>query len=417
MELLILVAVGLGAWLLWRTVRSRPEETLTSQVSWYGVTEDHADRNSPRDELAKLGIEIKVSAEPSRPDLGQLTATGAQQWLLNPKSIFPLTLASVERATADEFKRLLDGMFETGPYDCEQELVPLLATSNAHIAEVDQYVAEFRPKYQQAIERLRQASSEWPSASEKDREDLLAGFRKTAIQQLLVRPDCDLEVLFEYEPSDATIDDELIRRYGFENLQVYLRHGSKLDKVHTIPADHRSRVVFDNLVKLGLAIRGHDIAVESLLSKLTLKEMTELVSDIPHPTFTRKAKAVELLKNEPTIRERLGKHISFRELFQLQPMPAEFRHIRLEELSRSWAHAGEVAALLSRTYWSSGWETLNRTRFADSGYSWIKGWEIHGAEHCCPSCEAHAGKTYASRSRLRVPLHIGCNCRLESLTS
>jgi len=345
-----------------------------------------------------------------------MVEAGPSSWMLNPKSVFTLTISTEEKSVAEQFKTLLDNIWDSGPYKTERDLVPLLAQTNARVAEVDAYVTEFRPKYLAAIERFKRESSEWANSSEKDRQDLLATFRSKGIEQLNIRPDCDIETLFEREPQDATVDDALIAAYGFDNLQLYLRYADKLDKVHTIPADHASREAFEDLVKLGLAIRGQDIPVETLLSKLTLKEMADLAADLEHPSFTRKAKAIEFLSKLPNIRERLGKNTAFRELFQLKGLPEQFSHIPLAEVAGSWAHAAQVATLLTNTYWSGGWETLNNRRFEDEGYSWIKGWQIQDAEHCCPFCEVHAKKTSTKRSQIKIPLHIGCKCRLNSIT-
>lgn len=92
---------------------------------------------------------------------------------------------------------------------------------------------------------MKAQSAEWATATEKDREDLEAGFREQVIQELEVRLPCDLEVLLENQPGDITLDDPLIDTFGFDVLQTYLQYVGKGDKVHRIPADHYHRQRFE----------------------------------------------------------------------------------------------------------------------------------------------------------------------------
>jgi hypothetical protein len=418
MEFLFAAVAAFAGWVIWRAVRN--SDAMSDARPAVG---NPALAESPKpasDSPARGKVEINVdlvSTGPtdSKPNLGPLEAIGAGRWILNPKSVFVLTVLTESDIVAHQFKAILDEIWENGPHNAAQQLLPLLAQSNAKVKEVEQYVAEFRPLYRQAIERQKRTSSEWNSASEKDRKDLECQFRARAIEQLTTRPDCDIEVLFDCEPTDATLDDKLIQKYGFDRLQVYMRYANNLGKVHTIAADSPLREAFEDLVKLGLSLRGQNIPMEALLTKMTLKEMTELVSDIEHPPFTRKAKAIEYLLGQASIRDRIGKNVAFRELFQLLPLPSEFSNIDLATLASSWAHSNQVATLLAYTYWNSGWETLNRLRFDDDGYSWIKGWQVREWNQCCPDCSEHSKKIFKRRSDARVPLHIGCNCRVDSV--
>lgn len=214
--------------------------------------------------------------------------------------------------------------YSQGTYALADTLIPIIARSNLHCKEIDEYIRKFKPQYLNKIEELKRSSTEWTSASERDREDLLANFRQQSIELIDIRPYCDLEVLFECEPEDITLDDSLIDRFGFENLQLYLRYAGKADKVLVIPSDHKERSRFERLVDLELAIRGKDIPLPAILEAIKLKDINIWVADLIQKPFTRKAKAIEFLLNLSDIRERIGKVLAFRELFQLRPLPDEF---------------------------------------------------------------------------------------------
>ena len=404
---ILLAILGAGAILLiWRLLRDSPNPSTVIERAESNV-------------LIAPKIEVTLTtssslAESHYPEMGPLTRLADGAFLLNPKSCFHLTLEGISQTDAARFKGLLDEMFKDGPYDAERKLLPLLTQTNARVREIESYIKEFGPLYDRSIETLKQATPEWASSSEKDKADMLAEFAERSLSGLSILPDCECRILFECQPEDATIDDALISRYGFENVQTYLRFAQRLDKLHVIPADHAQRAHFEDLVKVCLARRGQDLPLELILEGLTLKQMNELAAGTGAPAFTRKAKAMEFLKPLPDIQNRLGSAIAFRELFQLSPLPPEFAGTDLSKVTTAWAFAGEVASLLARTYWSAGWETLNGQRYNDNGYDFIKGWRISDADRCCRHCEARAKKTYKKRTETGVPLHIGCNCRVDN---
>lgn len=397
MEILVLLAIVVLV-IIWAATRGMSARREAGTV-----------KTRPSEPKITVPIQTTPSSSFDNPDTGPVTATSDGGWVLNPKSTFPLTVYGIDRATAEDLKRLLDQGYSLGTYDHARALVPLIARSNLRCKEVDEYIRRFKPQYLKTLEELKRSSGEWASASEPDREDLLSTFRQQAIDSLEVRPAvCDLETLFESEPLDTTIDDALIDRFGFETLQLYLRYAGNLAKVHVIPADHYDRDGFEKLVKVGLAIRGAEIPLSGILETLKLKDLKELVADLHPPSFRRKAQAIDFLMKLPDVKEGISKVVAFRELFQLKPLPAEFSHIDLDQISASWSCAHEIATLIAHTYVVAGYATCKRQYQDDLSY--ITGWELSSDETSCPYCKCAAAKAYPKTQRPKVPLHIGCRC-------
>lgn len=365
----------------------------------------------------KITVSIRTTPSSSfdNPNTGSVTMTHDGGWILNPTSTFPLTIYGVDQQIADELKKLLEAGYSLGTYAHARTIVSIIARSNLRCKEIDDYVKKFKPQYFSRIEELKQSSGEWRSASVRDQDDLLVSFREQAVESFDIRPYCDLETLFECEPTDATIDDALIDRYGYDNLQLYLRYAGNLDKVRVIPADHYERGGFEKLVEIGLAIKGTDISLPGILETLKLKEMNDLVTDLNQKTFGRKSKAIEFLMNLPDIQQRLSKIVAFRELFQLKPLPNEFSNIDLRKISEAWRYANEIATIITHTYVMGGYATRNMHQEQDD-LSYIKGWELSPVndDATCPYCKRAASKSYSKKQYPKVPLHIGCRCSVLS---
>ena len=131
-------------------------------------------------------------------------------WRINPDLDFPLTIESVDAAAIERLRRLLDAARDDF-YEQRTLLVELFAERNPRWREVEEYAAAFRPSFEKQIKRLQRSSPEWAGASEADREDMLASFRREAIATLDVQPDCDLALLLEGRGVDEALDDVLAR--------------------------------------------------------------------------------------------------------------------------------------------------------------------------------------------------------------
>ena len=352
---------------------------------------------------------------------GQLVASQDGGWVINPGSTFPLTIYNIDQRTAKDFKAILDEESSLGRRDYSHRLTSIIAFSNLRCKEVDDYINKFKPQYLFELEKAKQASKEWQSASEQDQKDLLQEFQSDALCKIDVMPDVDdLVMLFEHDPKDETIDDSLVKRYGYDCLCLYLRFARDLYKARIIPANHPQRKGFEELVNVGLARRGTDIEIKAVIETLKLKEMRELVPDLNPSGFGRKASAIEFLLSLPDIKERLGKKVAFREIFQLRPLPEEFSYINLSKVAESFSYASEIASLISHTYIGAifatrDWETSQQS--LPHLLPNIKGWEIDfiDDDRCCPFCRRAGKKLYPKDQPPKAPLHIGCRCSVSPI--
>jgi hypothetical protein len=368
--------------------------------------------NRPAGARDGVGITVQVVHEISRhgPDVGPVTATRDAGWTLNPRAPFCLTLTGTTGDVAQAVRAILDDP-ETMSRDKERRLLGLLLHHNFRMAELDTYLATWRPRVEADVARRLEAHPEWATASGPDREDIRAEVESAALAAVPVRLCDDLRVLFMDEPADVTTDDALLARYPFDLLHLYVEYANTANSVLRIPADDFRRQAFDQLVEVGLARRGTELDLEAVLETLTLKDMADLVNDLEHPRFTRRAKATAWLLERGDLRERIARRVSLRERFQLCDLPSEVGPIDLAELGRAWRWAQQVCRLLEVTWYG------NRAAMAQLAYEDALTWEVALAEDCCPACVQNVGQRVIKRSSgtlgSPVPAHLGCTCRLD----
>ena len=361
-----------------------------------------------------LKIMVSVTGEDDvKRDTGKISQYQEDGFILSDKSTFPLTLLNCIRELAIKIKATLDATDTFGSYKQAREIGSFLLENEVKCKEVEDYLNEYKPKYQNTIDRLINESSEWNNASEKDRNDLLYEFKQQAYNELEVRPFLDISILFENAKFDFTVAQMLSKKYGYENLRFYLRLSDNLDQVRVIKADHRDRNRYENLVMTGLAIRGLDIELVLILDSMKLKDINELI-DTPANNFKRKAEAIDYLKGKIDTTVKLGKIISFRELFKLNPLPGTFDNMKA--IINAFEYYKVISELITHTY-SFGTMEYQRWKEESRDRNYIIGWKIFtaGDESACDYCKKMAAKKYDKRAYPKTPFHIGCRCSPEPI--
>ncbi len=358
---------------------------------------------------SSVGSRRTSSDEAAPRDVGPLTPAGQGAWVLNPMSPLPLTLLGTDESTATRVKAVLakrQYWSQSVP-----ELALLVAQQNLRFKEVDEFVADHRPKFETLVQQAIASSTEWPTASEKDREDLRAEFEDAALEKLGVHIGyADLPTLLEGQPSGFEDDDELLKRFSGDSAlySFFLTQLGRANTVVSVKADDWGRKSWEKLVEMGLALRGKDIPVQQVLEGLRLKDLNEmLVGAAPKP-LGRKAKAVEAVLALPDLQERLSRFVSLREKFQAVP-PI---NLDIDKLHQAFSYATAVATVAQQTYYT-GVETLDVLDEKKRDPDMYDAWEIVNFQEPMPACAKPYCKKYSRLPAKRPPFHLGCDCRLE----
>jgi hypothetical protein len=384
----LIVAAVIVFWLLKKSKAS--EGRSSASVSAPSAKISVSSRNGSSEQQTKVGY--------------QATSDGGFQ--IGGNLPFPLTLYGLDR---DDAAKLVSAMELGQEYEIGEWFGHLVAEKNVRCKELDDWLADAKPAIAKLVAQRAQASTEWASATDLDKQDILAEFQGSAVDQLPVRPgfvDSATTLLFE-EPHDITVDDALLSRFkdNPKNYQALLYAISAGSKVQAVPAGDYRRKTFEELTEKGFMRRGQEISLEDVLAGMTMKQMQEIAGSDAPKKFTRKAQAIEFLMSLPDVRQRLEKVISFRELFQLKPIEG----VDLNELAKAHAFSAEVARVVLRTLRAG----LGTQRLVDSSKDWeVDGWVLE-SEECCPSCRKIHGKTWKRLPQNLPPYHMGCEARIE----
>lgn len=343
-------------------------------------------------------------------DTGKIKETAPGHYVINPKSPLPLTITGLSAVDVRDFKKKLDG--EARWERNLSDLTFLIAQNNIQCIEVNEFISGLQQEVETHINQQIHNSSEWDIASEKDQADMLLEYRATAIENLSTHPSNEqaLATLLYGEPHDDTADDELLSLFS-GNVGLYRFYMMSLGRSSLKPvkvaADDYYRKQYEELVNLNFARRGKDIPLADMLEGLRMKDINEMFADRLEKKFGRKAQAVEYALSQPDAIDILGKHISFREMFQI----LEPENLDVAELKQCYEYAGALAEIIRDTY-VTGYRTLDTLEDArDADYD---GWEIE-AEDCCRSCSKVNGKKTKRKPANLPPFHIGCTCSLEGV--
>ncbi|MBX3045084.1 MAG: hypothetical protein KIT33_15980 [Candidatus Kapabacteria bacterium] len=340
---------------------------------------------------------------------GELTGDSINGWVVNSGASFSITVLHPEKNIALSVKEILENK---SIYFGEKrrKLIHLFAAKNIKIKEIEDYKRKYKALYLENIEKEVMLSREWELLGERDRDDLFKEFKMRAVQQLHIRPDCNLDILFNYEPNDITLDDDLIEDYGFETIDFYLWNCDKMDKIFVAESGTDYRTSFENLVSNGLAIKGEDIPLEEILINLTLKQLNSIAQNTDKE-YKRKAQAVDFILNNNKAMERINRFVSFRELFKIKPLPEKYSDIDLSVISMTWQYHKEEAELVINTF-NTCVNHFNSIQDLNN----VKSFNLFNSSNNnnCPCCESEGEREYPVKHIPILPHHIGCNCWIRA---
>jgi len=336
--------------------------------------------------------------------------------VLQPFSPIPLTLVDVAPEAIALLRNILDDERTYGR-DRQERILEWLLTTNGRVKEIDSFITEWGVKFTATVKELCESDPDWGSVRELDRDDIRNGVCQKVIEGFEVRvADLNYDVIAEAPTLPATADDRVLAQFGFGTLSFYFQRADSFDRVYVAPSDDWYRPRFETLVTKGLAKRGTDLTPQAVLETMTLKEMEAVAEGVEHKRFTRRAPAIEFLTTLPDLHERLGRHVSLRERFQLMPLPEEFSHLDLLALSHAWAYTAEYAKLLDATYSaaSRAQQVVTQATFDEYAKGWlVEPWVADAP--CCRFCAKQAGEHRSGRNAPKLPHHVGCSCQLSQI--
>ena len=340
-------------------------------------------------------------------DTGRIQESDNGSYILNPKSPLPISFEGCTLSQIRTIKTILDEESQWNPR--AEELAFLIARDNLVCPELEAFLVPIRAKVTEIVERKSQNSDEWEASSPRDRADLMVEFRTEALSQLHVKPGNEgaLKTLLFRAPTNVTADDDLLHRFSgnSELYKFYIRNMVRKTAVVRVAAAHYDRKRWESLEKLGLASRGKDISVETLLGVLRMKDINELFADRLQKRFTRKAHAVEFAAQQVDVYSILSQQISFREMFQICIPSA----VNISDVKACYEYASAQAEIIRDTY-VSGYRTLES--LLDGRHGHLNSWKIR-AEGCCRACARFEGKKTKRPPTKVPPFHVGCRCSLE----
>lgn len=327
--------------------------------------------------------------------------------VINPGTTFKLTLYNAPNDIIQQVKKILA---DENNWNKEKQLMPLFTQYNIKCREIDEYVSKYKPIYLSKVEELKKNSSEYQNASEMDKQDIEGEFYETAANSLYEKAACDIDLLFSADDIDITMDDELIKDYGFDTISKYIGFAYDFDKVRI---DYE-RKDFEDLIQRGLAVSGEEIPASEILKQQPLKLLNKIANK-EEGFFKRKDKAIDFITADDNLKKSIGNHVSMRRIFKLKPLPDKYKELNLNELSSSWGFVKEQIKLIVDTYR----DAQRYTEDIKGDLSWTKGFRIEKFEDLnsnfvCLRAREECKKKYSKSNPPKLPLHIGCNCDLRT---
>lgn len=283
-------------------------------------------------------------------------------------------------------------------------LIPFFIQHDIRCREVDTYVREFRPIFNEA---LRKASGE-------DQDKRI----EKALQALEVVPDIEVADLFEASGFDLEMPRQLFSGVEPSLIQAAVEELPWLrwkgEKVISLMKDDPRWRSFAFLAEAGLILADEGIPLAERLSCLKVGELNEvsrILGGFKMPSV--KSGMVATLADHPGTAAAITQRWPERAF--LKALPEDSERWRVTDLiDLLVGHASIMAETVARTYVSAR-HNQHRGEWGDTGF--IVGWEILPADNgCCRRCRVASRRRYPANQPPAVPLHLVCRCLLSPIS-
>ncbi|MBM4274990.1 MAG: hypothetical protein FJ134_11105 [Deltaproteobacteria bacterium] len=163
--------------------------------------------------------------------------------------------------------------------------------------------------------------------------------------------------------------------------------------------------VFERLAISGLAIKNEDIQLQTILEKIKLKEINDILYGKTEKPFRKKEEALKFIFESPDIKHIVNKIFLSYQFYKLIPLNINYN--KFKEVNEYFS---EVAELIAHTYIMGGYAAQHKAQ--SKNLSRISGWKISPTDDgsICKFCQKMSKKSYPKNQYPKVPLHIGCRC-------
>lgn len=350
--------------------------------------------------------ELSISNTDSEPELKTKLQIN-NSVIINPQSSFQITLYNAEEKTIRKVVNILNN---ESTWNKTKELLPIFTLHDVKCKEVDEYILKYKPIYNEKLKNKISLSAEYQSATDKDKEIIIDELKNKVINSIQERADCDLKTLFDFCEIDISIDNEILKKYGFDVISKYFGLSYYKDKI----VSHWERKDFEDLLKADLVITADEIDNDEILNSQTLKTLN-LICNKEDGFFKRKNKAIDYINENKELLSNMGKYVATRNIFKMKPLPNEFKDLDIDAINKNWSFLKEYIKLITDTY------RYSERNYADiSGdNSWIKSYRIEKFEDLnpdfvCLRAREECKKKYSKSNPPKLPFHVGCNCHLRT---
>lgn len=338
--------------------------------------------------------------------------------VLNADTALPLTFPNFNKNFINEFIDILSNSLSQGTWAVKDKIHEFVAKNNIECKEIEDYIKKFKPIHEAKVKTRIEQNFEFDSYSEPDKDDFMDEVNEGALEDLDYLPDDSVLTLFYSKPKDITVEDELIKTFGYEAFGLYMEQYFSMGKIREIDSNHYHRKHYEQLAELGLANRGKEIPIQLIIESFTMKRMNELLSSRIQKKFTRKAQAIEYMMMQDDVWELISKDVSFRSLFMIKELPDEFADIDFEDVLNSWNYSKVYSYIILYSFQNAFRAQQQKENYQEylKNTNSIKGWSIYCQNSNCKHYkEKFEGKVFKVNNYPTVPAHLGCQCSVSSV--
>lgn len=383
---------------------------IASWMVYSSVISEQRDKSSELDSEREANREAMKKMRP-RLIMPKPATRGFEEWLVNPSMPVRLVVNGLRQEQVENLHKWLND--ENSFYvtkERREKILNLFGQTGATFPDLEEYLLNYQGSVQELVAQKKANFDGWSLVSPIEQKKKLTNWH-VEVQSDLSEAICmDISKFTSLNENQRSKAAAFIKRFGFENLRFYTTI-EEIGVPKQVEMNAASKLAYDQLYRVGLAKRGHDIRIEEYLETFTIKQLSDLAIT-NNGIFNSKQDAISYITHDVLSMEHLEKKTNFNTLFQSIPIEDLYDEFDTETLKVYSNHYEVLTDLFISTYQHGVMSQVFKNDYEESSKK--LSFEVKRnnslCKNTCKKAQKMTGKKYKYNELPNLPIHLGCTC-------
>lgn len=336
---------------------------------------------------------------------------GFEEWLMNPSMPVRLVANGLRQEHVDQLHNWLNdpnSFYVTK--ERREKILNLVGQNGALFPDLEAFLINYKTSTKNLVSQRMATFEGWGFLTPEEQEKKKDSWFKEVQSELSEAICMDISMFEPLSEAQRSVASAFNKRFGFENLRFYATI-EEIGVPKQMEMNAAGKLAYEQLYRVGLAKKAHDIKIEDYLETYTLKQLSDLAVT-NNGIFNSKQDAINYITHDVLSMEYFEKKTNLNTLYQSIPIEQVSEEFNTDTLRAYSKYYEIITDLFISTYQHGLMAQQFKYDYEENSTS-LK-YEVKRnnlvCHNSCSKAKLMTNKTYKYRELPSLPVHFGCTC-------